>query len=78
MRDIYRRRSVLSARRQKLAIKKLEKETFKTCNIKALWQHNRDLSLNFKANTPASGLTESLISAPGEDTNSAHLFSNIT
>lgn len=78
LRGIYGGGSVSSARRQKLAAKKLEKEASKTYNIKALWQRNRDLGLNSKANTPASGLVESLESAPGEETNSAHLLSDVT
>lgn len=37
LKDIYRKESILSVRRQKLAAKKLEKEASKTYNIKALW-----------------------------------------
>lgn len=36
LRSIYRKRSVLLAKRQKLAAKKLEKEASKTYNIKVL------------------------------------------
>ena len=54
LRAIYGRGSILSTRRQKLAVEKLEKEVSKTYNIKALWQRNHDLGLNSKANTPRS------------------------
>lgn len=59
LKGIYERRSVSSARGQKLAAKKLEKEASKTHNVKALWQRNRALGLNSKAHTPASELAES-------------------
>lgn len=36
LRGIYSKRFILSAKRQKLVIKKLEKKTFKIYNIKAL------------------------------------------
>lgn len=36
LKGIYERRSILSAKRQKLAVKKLEKEALKTYTIKAL------------------------------------------
>lgn len=78
LRNIYKRRSVLSARKQKLATKKLEKKASKTYNIKALWQRNRDLYLNFKANNPVSELAESLKSVLSEKTNFAYLFSDFT
>ena len=78
LRGIYGRGSVSSARRQKLAAEKLEKEASKTYNIKALWQRNRDLGLNSKANTPASELVESSKLVSGKETNLAYLFSNFT
>lgn len=37
LKDVYGGGSILSAKRQKLTAKKLEKEKFKTYNIKALW-----------------------------------------
>lgn len=37
LKDRYRKGSILSAKKQKLAIEKLEKEIFKTYNIKAFW-----------------------------------------
>lgn len=77
LRGIYRRRSVLSAKRQKLAIKKLEKKISKTYNIKVLWQRNYDLNLNFKANISASELAESSESASSKKRNSTHIFSDI-
>lgn len=76
--DIYRKKSILSAKKQKLVAKKLEKETSKTYNIKALQQCNCNLGLNFKANTPASKLVKSLKLILGEETNFTHLFSNVT
>lgn len=59
LKGMYERRSILSARRQKLAAEILKKEVSKTYNIKALWQCNHDLGLNFKANTPVSELAKS-------------------
>ena len=78
LRGIYGRGSVSSARRQKLAVEKLEKEASKTYNIKALWQRNCDLGLNSKVNTSASELAESSESASGKERNSAHLLSDVT
>ena len=78
LRGIYGTGSVSSARRQKLAAEKLEKEASKTYIIKALWQRNRDLGLNSKANTPASELAESSESALDKERNSAHLLSDVT
>lgn len=74
MKDIYEKKFVLSARRQKLAIEKLEKEIFKIYNIKPFWQHSRDLGLNSKANTSAFELTKSSKSALGKKKISAYFF----
>lgn len=46
------------AKKQKLAIEKLDKKTSKTYNINAVWQCNCDLGLNFKANTPVFELAK--------------------
>lgn len=78
LRDIYERRFVSSTKRKKLSDKKLEKKAFKIYNIKALWQLNRELGLNFQAHTPGSELAEHLKLATGEKINSAHLFSDVT
>lgn len=56
----------------------MEKEASKTYNIKALWQINRDLGLNSKANTPASELAESSKSTSGKEEISIHLLSDVT
>lgn len=58
--------------------KKVEKEVSKIYNIKVIWQCNCDLGLNSKANTPVSELAKSIKSTPGEKTNFAYFFSDIT
>lgn len=78
LRGIYRRGSISSARRQKLATEKLKKEVSKTYNIKILWQRHYDVDLNSKANIPASELAESSKLASGKKTNSAHLLFDVT
>ena len=59
-------------------MEKLEKKASKTYNIKAFWQHNHDLGLNFKANILACELAESSKLASGKEINSAHLLSDVT
>lgn len=78
MKDIYRKRFVSSARKQKFAIKKLEKKISRTYNIKAFWQYNCDLCLNSKANMLAFELAKSSKSASEKETNFANLLFDVT
>lgn len=59
-------------------MEKLEKKASKTYNIKVLWQHNYDLSLNSKANIHASQLAESLELTFDKKKNTAYLLFDIT
>lgn len=50
-RETYRKRSILSLRKQKLATQKWEKKVSNTYSIKSLWQCNGDLGFNFQSYT---------------------------
>lgn len=75
--EIYKKNFILSAKKQKLAIEKLEKKTFKTYNIKALWQCNCKLGFNSKARIIVFDLAESSESALGKEKNSAYFLFDV-